>query len=173
MKQSLKTGGFPSLEVILQKVGKDLQDKKILAFDPGEMTGWAVMQSGALEACGQIATTTDSWTTMNGLETLIKSIAPEVVVYETYRVYDWKSDDHKWSEIMTLQNIGVLKYFLGKYQIPHITNLAATAKGFVTDNKLMAWGFWQKGERHARDAIRHAVYTSIFDQEAKLLKNWT
>ena len=166
------TNGFPPISVFFEKVGKDLKDKKILAFDPGEMTGWALMQSGQLLDCGQIPTTTDSWEHMHDWESLIKSMAPEICVYETYRVYGHKSDDHKWSDIMTLQNIGVLKYFLGKYQIPHITNLAATAKGFVTDKKLDAWGFWQRGERHSRDAIRHAIYTAIFDQESKLLRNW-
>jgi hypothetical protein len=34
---------------------------------------------------------------------------------------------------------------------------AGLAKGFATDDKLKAWGFWQPGQRHARDAIRHAL----------------
>lgn len=40
--------------------------------------------------------------------------------------------------------------------------MAAQAKGFVDDDKLKAWGFWIKGKKHARDAIRHGVYYLLF-----------
>jgi hypothetical protein len=42
--------------------------------------------------------------------------------------------------------------------------MAHQAKGFVTDEKLKAWGFYQKGVRHARDSIRHACYFLLFDK---------
>jgi len=35
---------------------------------------------------------------------------------------------------------------------------AGLAKTFANDDKLEAWGFWRKGQKHARDAIRHGIY---------------
>jgi hypothetical protein len=42
---------------------------------------------------------------------------------------------------------------------------AGLAKTFATDDKLEAWGFWKRGQKHARDAIRHAVYWYSKPQE--------
>ena len=46
--------------------------------------------------------------------------------------------------------------------IPTHKQMASTAKTFATDKKLREWGFWERGMRHARDAIRHGCYFLLF-----------
>lgn len=38
-----------------------------------------------------------------------------------------------------------------------VYQLAAEAKGFVTDARLRDWGMWHVGKEHARDASRHLI----------------
>lgn len=80
------------------------------------------------------------------------------MVIEDYRVYSFKANDHKFSSVYTVKVLAVYELLAAMYNIPVKLTLAHPAKKFVTDNKLRAWGFWQTGERHARDAIRHGAY---------------
>ena len=41
---------------------------------------------------------------------------------------------------------------------------AQNAKKFMTDERLKEWGMWEKGKRHARDAIRHGCFWLAFTQ---------
>lgn len=87
------------------------------------------------------------------------------IVVEDYRVYGWESDKHKWAALHTPQLIGSIKTICDYEDFSTPTmRMAVDAKKFVTDEKLQAWGMYKKGMRHARDAIRHAVYSQIFDK---------
>jgi hypothetical protein len=85
---------------------------------------------------------------------------------EDYKVYAWESDKHKWAALHTPKLIGVISAVAWFNKCSVTYRMAITAKQFVTDEKLIAWGLWKKGERHARDAIRHAVYHQIFGPKA-------
>jgi hypothetical protein len=39
---------------------------------------------------------------------------------------------------------------------------AQQAKNFVTDELLQHWGFYERGQRHSRDSMRHALYFLLF-----------
>jgi hypothetical protein len=47
-----------------------------------------------------------------------------------------------------------------------VNNMATKAKGFVTDRKLKAWKIYEKNNSHARDSLRHAIFTQIFHNDA-------
>jgi hypothetical protein len=88
------------------------------------------------------------------------------IACEDYRVYSWESEKHKWAGLHTPKLIGVVVALATLHRIPVKMRMAITAKQFVTDEKLGEWGLWQKGKRHGRDAIRHAVYHQLFGPEA-------
>jgi hypothetical protein len=92
------------------------------------------------------------------LEGFLEGKQPDHVVMEEYRIYNWKAQDHANSTVYTLRLIGAMEYLLGTRSIGVTFQGAGQAKGFCTDEKLEDWGFWQIGERHARDAIRHGAY---------------
>lgn len=134
---------------------------KLLCLDPGETTGWAVFENGELTKQGQTRTVDDWWAIHN----LVKEINPSHVVFENYRVYAHKLERHSNSEVFTLRLVGVIEYLCDVYLgIPRMDQMAHQAKGFVTDEKLKAWGMYSKGQRHARDAVRHGVYYLLFDK---------
>lgn len=62
---------------------------------------------------------------------------------------------------MDLTNLPQLDQ-LRPYQWEGIKQMAVTAKNFCTDDKLKQWGFWQAGQKHARDSIRHGCYFLLF-----------
>lgn len=137
----------------------------ILALDPGETTGVAAFTCTADEAVLTHASQIKTWPLEIGvktLEDLIKAVKPDRVVFESYQVYEWKSESHSWSQIPTVQVIGMIKVLLIMHGIDYTTQTAQAAKNFCTDKKLEEWGFWQQGLRHARDACRHACYFLLF-----------
>lgn len=136
-------------------------ENTLVSLDPGETTGVAVWEKGKLTHQFQVKT----WPMVEcvrSLRHIIDVHKPKRVVFESYQVYDWKTEDHSWSQIPTVQVIGSIQTLLILNDIPYFTQTAQVAKQFVTDEKLEQWGFWFKGIRHARDAIRHGVYFLLF-----------
>lgn len=138
---------------------------RLLALDPGETTGVAGFTADAEEAVLTYANQIKTWPLEVGVSQLTKlldSQTPDVVVFESYQVYEWKTSEHSWSQIPTVQVIGAVKTLLIQRDIPYYTQTAQVAKKFVDDEKLEKWGFWHKGMRHARDATRHGCYFLLF-----------
>lgn len=160
----------------LSKLSKLPRGKIVLAFDPGHTTGVAVMVDGVLRHSGQLETGPEAL--MNGDAFRILSATLDqafrvggggdrsyakglLVAIEDYRVYSGKLHEHEWAELHTAKLIGVLLAVCQASLIPVVMAMASEAKGFVTDEKLEAWGLWVKGQKHARDAIRHAVLHTV------------
>ncbi len=137
----------------------------IVALDPGETTGFSVFQSDAsgvtLISAGQLKTWPMSGAVYS-LNDLIDLYKPDIIVYEQYAVYEWKTDDHAWSQVPTLRVIGCIETLCIQKQILTHAQTAQKAKHFCTDEKLKAWNVYLKGLRHARDSIRHGAYYLMF-----------
>lgn len=147
----------------------------ILAFDPGETTGFCAMQDFKVLELNQIAT--GPKLTMvecyRNLEMAFNGWAFEPsstdavkceVAIEDYRVYDWKAEDHSWSQVHTIKVVGLLQLLCGQCGTPFKMRMAALAKGFVTDEKLRMWDLYEPtvGQKHARDSLRHACFHAIW-----------
>lgn len=137
-----------------QKVGR------VLTLDPGETTGWSFWSFGELRECGE-------WITPSPLEmadVLRNQLhgSFNTVVYEEYRIRGNKFKEHVGSEVITIQNIGVIRVFADQWKARTFRQTAGMAKSFATDAKLRRWGLYQTGWRHANDAIRHGVYWHLF-----------
>jgi len=135
---------------------------RILAFDPGHTTGWAFFHHGELNNHGQIDTTSIE-ACVRHAPILFADYKPHVVVIEDYRIYKWRQKQHVGSDMLTTRVIGCLETLCVMDFVPHIVKQPAqVAKGFCDDKKMREWGYWMKGERHARDAIRHGCYFLLF-----------
>lgn len=138
---------------------------KLLALDPGETTGFATFIGSERTVHWEEIDQIKTWPmaeTVAWLEALFNQQMPHTVVMESYRVYDWKSDDHKWSPVNTVQVIGCIQTLCIQRGIPYYFQSAQIAKNFFTDEKLREYGMYLKGVRHGRDATRHGAYFLCF-----------
>lgn len=137
---------------------------RLLALDPGHTTGWSLFENGVLTQSGQAATEANGWEEIAGL---FEWIAPDMVIYENYRVYEHKLSRHANSEVYTLRLIGVIEFLCDIiHKIPKYNQMALQHKGFCSDEKLKAWGYYTSGHKHARDSIRAGTYFLLFNKEA-------
>jgi hypothetical protein len=138
---------------------------RVMGLDPGETTGMTIMEGATILHAEQLRTK-DLDTSTALLNQLVRQWHIYDIACEDYRVYAWESDKHKWAALHTPKLIGVIGAVAWFNKAEVTCRMAITAKQFVTDDKLVAWGLWEKGQRHARDAIRHAVYHQIFGPKA-------
>jgi len=130
-----------------------------LALDPGETTGWAYFEAGELVDCGQAYTPK-----VELIVPVLERFTFDALVIEGYRIYSHKIAEHVGSSVYTLQLIGAVELWRALVAPSSIavTQYASQAKPFVTDDRLRAWGMYQRGAKHARDAIRHGCYYLVF-----------
>lgn len=156
----------PTLESLYaSKHGIGVKPPRLLCFDPGETTGYSVFHELKLLTHGQVHDK-DVGAHAHALESLITTWTPEYLVIEDYKVYGWKADAHSWEALHTPRLIGALDYIASMRKIPVVKQMAITAKGFCTDDKLKTWHMWIKGQRHSRDSIRHGIYFTLFGKWA-------
>lgn len=135
----------------------------ILSIDPGETTGWSTWNRDELLSSGEEATINkESRRLQLDLTRLYygedDTVLWDAIVCEDYLVYAHKVDRHVHSRVETLRVIGAFEILALMDDVPLYYQTAAMAKGFVTDDKLKEWGFYSRGNKHARDSMRHALY---------------
>lgn len=136
---------------------RNLPTFKMVTFDPGGTTGWACFQGIDLTACGQFEIDYGK-----NIKAILDGYTPDVVVCENYKVYAHKISANVGKEVQPSELIGVIEYLCNERDIPVVRQMAFQAKGWAKDTKLRAWGLWQKGMKHSRDAIRHGLYFLFF-----------
>jgi len=157
---------------LTQKGGPEFEGL-LLSLDPGHTTGWAVFENYKLVACGQIIAAGIDHELFQAFNSLFTQYNPVHIVFEDYRIYAWRKSQHVGSELLTTQVIGAIQTIASMDPtriIPISKQPASVAKNFCTDAKLQEWGFWPKGQKHARDAIRHGCYFLLFGGREKWLK---
>lgn len=139
---------------------------RLLALDPGETTGYAVFDAHRTKGIDWFeidqVITQDASMTVNNLSVLFELIKPDRVVYESYNIYSWKSEQHIWSSVFTLQVIGCIWTLCEQRRIPYSFQSAQNAKGFWDDDRLHDFNLYQRGLKHGRDATRHAMHYLCF-----------
>lgn len=123
----------------------------VLSVDPGRTTGYAIWRDGE-----RIEGELEASRFLQKASALIENGEITHVVCERFIVnaQTAKFTQAPWS----LEQIGVLRFYCEKYEIPFTLQNASDAKRFGTEerlNKLM----WKrpKGGGHARDAQRHLL----------------
>ena len=135
---------------------------KVLAFDPGGMTGWCVIDSErGLMASGEFR----DW---QGMKDKVNEYEPDVIVYEIFRLYAWKAQCKSWDTFVEIEAIGVLKFLAQELEIPCVGQNPAERK-FFTDEKLKANDMFPCS-KHAADAVRHGLFYLQFGRHRKAKK---
>lgn len=153
------------------------QFHKILALDPGETTGVAFLYvpstqetaEPTLSCLIQLPTKKLDWQSYMHLDNLILKVQSDILVVEDYRIFSWKRDQHVWSELHTPKLIGMIIALAFQHKIPITFQTPQQAKGFCTDIRLKAWGFYSPSHRHSNDAVRHAIYYALFGGRNKIV----
>lgn len=136
---------------------------KLLCFDPGKTTGWCVFVDGKLDHWGQLPECYDKDNVnLQPMLDLFEKEQPDYILYEDYKVYAHKLERHTFNPVFTVRLIGAIETWAQMHKVPTHKQMAVTAKSFVTDDKLKTWQFWDRGMKHARDAIRHGCYFLLF-----------
>lgn len=151
----------------------------ILAIDPGETTGWCLWRPGAeyrgmrhIERFGQISAKVDINTKPDAVYQELNRVARVIMASVEMRQITGNPIAHiviedftfrgghriVKTDIITIKMVGMLLYGAAQTGVSYSTQIAGDAKGVITDMRLKRWGYWlPHKERHARDAIRHAL----------------
>ena len=125
---------------------------RILSFDPGVTTGYALLDvDGDAEPSLLIAGEFPLWGKY--MEEFLIENKPDIVVYEEFRLYPAVAKAKSWSTFPEVEVIGVIKYLCEQRGTPLIAQ-RASVKARTTIPPRVA------GVRgpHARDALKHALY---------------
>ena len=152
------------LHTLIKQIKKHDFIGRLAVFDPGETTGFAIFERGEDHTTLTYATQLPTWPIEKGVESLHRAFEcqPKHVVYEAYHIYKWRLAEHTYSEVPTIQLIGIIKYLCILRDIPYTKQTALTGKSFCTDQKLEYWGLYKPGLIHGRDAIRHGCQFLLF-----------
>lgn len=118
---------------------------KIVAVDPGNVTGIALYEDGAVEAWEVTSTEAPDE---------VAAIDSDVIVCESFTprpgAKSWQPE--------ALYTIGALRYIAQVERAEFVLQTPANAKAFSTNEKLKALGWYTptKGG-HANDALRHLL----------------
>lgn len=152
------------LHTLISQIQKHNFIGRVAVFDPGETTGFAVFDRGEDTTTLTYVRQLDTWPIEKAIPSFHRAFEfrPQHVVYEAYHIYKWRLQEHTYSEVPTIQLIGILKYMCIIRQIPYTKQTALTGKSFCTDQKLEYWGLYRPGLIHGRDAIRHGCQFLLF-----------
>lgn len=158
-------------------------DKRWLAVDPGEMTGWSVWKGETLLGGGQ----TPLWQFAHDLWDAVESdkgpLAPrkagesmlragftaadnetpsgnafDLIVCEKFALYPWKAKELAWDEFRTVQLIGAIT-FMATLRDIELHKQGANIKARATDGgagELFTRPL--RENRHENDSIMHGFY---------------
>lgn len=150
---------------------------RVLCLDPsgnykeGEgTTGWALFMNGELQFFGKVEAKNfpSQEAYWAAVSEAISKIFPDVVVCESYRLFEHKAKQQSWSELETPQLIGHLRMVCWYRNIKFIFQ-DPNDKIRVADEQLVKMGVLEKkGNKyyclgrptviHERDAIRHGIF---------------
>lgn len=119
---------------------------RILAFDPGETTGWCLADT----ATGALLT--GDMPLWQQASLLIDLHAPDLVVVEAFRLYPFRAAGQSWSSFEPVKVIGVITYLCELRQVRMVEQMASEAKSMQFEKR------GEKISKHAYDALRHALY---------------
>lgn len=148
----------------VEELKESLKGRKILALDPGETTGVAILDNTTddLKISLSQVETKDVGQAFLKLQSLVRNVQPDHIRAEEYRVYGWMADQHSWALLHTPQLIGAIKVLSVLQDIPLSFKLAQQAKAFWNDDNLKSCGLYSPGLKHARDAERHLLFYLTF-----------
>lgn len=149
--------GVRGNKVGVKQLQSEVWQSDLLALDPGETTGVAVLHKDARAIYLFQLETKVIEKGFRLIEELIDIVEPAHLRAEDYRVYGHMTEQHSFAHLHTAQFIGSIRTVAAQKGIPLSVCLAMHAKTFWTDDKLKMCNLYNKGLKHARDAQRHLL----------------
>jgi hypothetical protein len=161
---------------------------RVVALDPGGTTGWAAYSANrivhdpwnpsqdewkdGLWSWGQIGPGKHHLELEELLDKQSEGIDTFIVVCESFEFRQGKQRAN--INLMSREYIGVVELWCKHNpKAEYVAQTAGMGKGFVTDPKLRIMGRWIKGQKHARDAMRHLIYYMVNRQRRRdMIKSW-
>lgn len=119
---------------------------KVLAFDPGETTGWAYTNTEA-----EPSMRTGTFPMWSAVVQLIERLSPDAVIVEIFTLYAWAAQSQTWSTFPTVEVIGVIKFVCEQHHVPVRMQPASDAKALWLRKALV------RGSMHEMDAQKHVL----------------
>ena len=137
-------------------------DIKVVAFDPGRTTGYAM---GDIDEKGKMLVVTGQVEfTRAALLTQLEWYDPDVIVYERFDFRRSNRYQRDKVDLYPRELIGIIELYgethSGSVRLD--TQSASAAKGYFTDRKLKEDGVYKPGKPHANDAARHLCHWFTF-----------
>lgn len=162
----------------------EYESLRLLAIDPGGTTGWAhfwippgnlsVRSRDVLEDveydCGQLTGPEPGQARQIGaIITLMGDCGP--VICEDFTLRQFRQDA---ALLAPVRLTAMIEYIISGIidEPPFRKQQPSMAKSTATDERLKEWGLWEKGQPHARDAIRHGVTFLRRAKTDKSLRDW-
>lgn len=135
-------------------------DQRILSIDPGEVhCGTALWLGGKCVSVKEYA----PGALFAYLEDMLRSQSLDLVVMEEFRLYPWKAVEQGFSQLKTVETIGVVRYLVARWgmTIPLIEQPALIKK--PTEGHMRAGGVKhravvEKAGGHCKDAESHGYW---------------
>lgn len=125
-------------------------DFNVVAFDPGETTGYAGYFEGKFTH-GQFPPK-QTWA-------VLRALTPNVIIIEKFVFRQQKTKVN----YTPLEVIGRIRQWAEENDVPIAPEFTLSqVKHFFSDRRLKELGMWFTGEQHARDAARHLLYWREF-----------
>lgn len=140
---------------------------RILGLDPGKTTGVALVSftpDHALQAAYD--QTTDRDGLLNLVTTYLRGLLVNAVAIEKFVVNRRAGRSSSAQDGEAARDIiGAVRALCDQHGVRYIQRPAGVVKPWATDRRLSAAGITQqtKGQGHARDAARHALYAAVRD----------
>ena len=128
---------------------------RYISIDPGETVGYSVWNGTERVEQGELGITEF----LHKLEEKVGEL--DLIIYESYALRRSSAKAMIGNEFETPQVIGVIKWIAYKAGIPTVKQSPAQKK-FFGDDRLKKLGLYDRGQRHSRDSVRHALYRQFF-----------
>lgn len=133
---------------------------RYISIDPGETIGYSVWNGTERVEQGELGITEF----LHKLEEKVGEL--DLIIYESYALRRSSAKAMIGNEFETPQVIGIIKWIAYKAGIPTVKQSPAQKK-FFGDDRLKKLGLYDRGQRHSRDSVRHALYWQFFTAEIR------
>ncbi len=129
---------------------------RVLSMDPGDHTGWMFMEDDQISSGGTVVLDLEQ------IASTIETLNPDVVIYETFRLYPQAAKHLVNNDFYTCQVIGAIKLTCLRLGIPYVVPQAPKLKEFSGgfDSRWKAYRARKDVAftEHMKDAYLHVRY---------------
>ncbi len=90
----------------------------------------------------------------------------DLIIYEGYALRRSSAKAMIGNEFATPQVIGVIRWVAYKAGV-ELVKQSPAQKEFFSNDRLKHLGLYDRGQRHSRDSVRHALYWQFFTSEIR------